>query len=265
MVDKRDDAHQSPLDERLFNSSLEKAIRVLEAFASSGQGKTVQELTAATGADRSSVQRAVYTLHRLGYLSKNAETKRYVIALKAMDLSFSYLRADRIVETAMPHLANLVEDVGESIHLSRLDGADIIYLIRWPRGPQKYFASLPGRRLPAFCTSGGRAMIAQWDPEDARRFLETTDRPKVTPKTVTDIDEIMAELEVVRQNGYAIIHEGCLLGETAVSAPIFFNDGRQLAAIHITLAKHKWTNDKIVDQLVPPLLSATQAVSEILR
>ncbi len=258
------DKNKKPYDERLFNRSLEKAIQILEVFSTSGRGRTVQELTDATGVDRSSVQRAIYTLNQLGYLHKDEETKRYVIAIKAMDLSFNYLRAERIVETAMPHLANLAEDVQQSVHLSRIDGDDIIYLVRWPRGPQIYFASLPGRRRPAFATSGGRAIISQWPEDEARAFLESADLTPITPKTITDIGSIMQELAVARESLYAIAVEESLLGEIAVSAPIFL-EGRAVAAIHITLPKHKWTRDKIAEELVPPLLAATQAVSEILN
>lgn len=254
---------QQAIDERLFNTSLEKAIRILEAFSASSRGMTIQDLTAATGADRSAVQRVVYTLQHLGYLVKDEETKRYVISLKAMDLSFNYLRSERLVERAIPHIANLGEEIDESVHLSRIDGCDIIYLVRWPRGKQKYFASLPGRRRPAFCTSGGRAIISQWPRKQQIEFLQASELNFVTPKTITDISDILEELDKAKAQQYAIVTEECLLGEVAVSAPIFDREGEAIAAIHVTLAKHKWAEQAIIDRIVPPLLSASQGVSEL--
>jgi IclR family transcriptional regulator, pca regulon regulatory protein len=253
------------IDKRLFNASVRKAIEVLEAFNGGAPEQTIGQLTTATGADRSSVQRAVYTLQKMGYLNLDAETRRYRVSEKMMDMSFAFLRADPLVEAALAPLARLSEQTGESVHLSRMSGNDIIYLLRWPVGAQQHFASLPGRRLPTFCTSGGRAMLSLWSPESVRDYIYAAPRISRTSKTITDPEQIITLIDQARETGIGRADGECLIGETNMSAPIRFPGSQQGgAALHITLPDTKYTEAELQSRLVPHLKSAAQMLSQLM-
>ncbi|UYV35697.1 IclR family transcriptional regulator [Rhodobacteraceae bacterium D3-12] len=247
-----DQAELEEIDTRLFNTSVRKAMDLLASFNGGPAEQTISQLTKATGADRSSVQRATYTLFKMGYLNCDPATRRYRVSEKMMDMSFAFLRADRMVEAALAPLAMLSERTGESVHLSRMSDFDIIYLLRWPLGMQQHFASLPGRRLPAYCTSGGRAMLSLWQPEAARAFIEASDRVARTDKTITDLEQIIALIDVARKTGVARSDGECLMGEVALSAPIHF-DGDQTggAAVHVTLPEGKYSDAELEDKIIP--------------
>ncbi len=123
-TDKRNDSH--------FVASLEKAMRVLEAFGAERPRMGLTELAKATGLDRSSVQRVTTTFHRLGYLDKDAETRRFSPSIRMSELANAYLWSDELVQTAMTRLIELRHSLGETINFSRLDGSDIVYTVRLP-------------------------------------------------------------------------------------------------------------------------------------
>lgn len=249
------------VDTRLFNASVRKAMEVMEAFNHGNSQQTISQLTEATGNDRSSVQRAVYTLQKMGYLSLDPETRRYAVSVQMMDLSFAFLRADRMVEAAIPHLAALSERTGASVHLSRLSGEDIIYLLRWPVGVQQHFANLPGRRRPVFCTSGGRAMLSLWSPERASAFIHGCTRVAVNERTKTDPDEILHEIGLARKRGYARSDGECLVGEIALSAPVRFPGFEQGgAAIAVTFSEDMFSQEEIEATILPALRKAAQGL-----
>lgn len=251
------------IDKRLFNTSVRKAIEVLEAFNGGAPEQTIGQLTAATGADRSSVQRAVYTLQKMGYLNSDTETRRYRVSEKMMDMSFAFLRADRMVEAALAPLAMLSERTGESVHLSRFSGDDIIYLLRWPMGVQQHFASLPGRRLPAFCTSGGRAILSLWPREVMVDFIHATPRDSRTAKTITDPARLIALIDEARETGFARSDGECLLGETAISAPVRYSAAQTGgAAVHVTMPDSRYTEQELLEKVVPHLKTAAQILGQ---
>lgn len=273
MPDKKADSSGIPLfneegasdiDQRLFNNSVRKAMDVLAAFTNAPAPQTIHELAQATGSDRSSVQRAVYTLHKLGYLAHDPVTRRYAVSLRMMDLAFAYLRSDRLTEAALPHMAVLTDRCRESVHLSRIDGWDIIYLVRLPHGQHQHFAGLPGRRRPAFCTSGGRAILSQWEREAARRYIDESPRAQLTPLTTTDPARLMDMLDEARERGYATSDEEVLLGDCGISVPLPIGATGEVAALHVTYSRYAYDRARAEAELLPALMSAGHAIRNVL-
>ena len=258
------DLDLSEIDQRLFNNSVRKAMDILSAFTLAPAPQTIQDLVKTTGSDRSSVQRAVYTLHKLGYLTHDPVTRRYAVSLKMMDLAFAYLRSDRLTEATLPHMAALTDRCGESVHLSRLDGWDILYLVRLPRGQHQYFAGLPGRRRPAFCTSGGRAILSLWDREAARHYLQESPREPLTSFTVTDPVRLMDMIDEARERGYATSDEETLLGDCGLSVALPIGKTGEVAALHLTYSRYAYDRSRAMAELLPHLLSAGNAIRHAL-
>jgi DNA-binding IclR family transcriptional regulator len=254
----------SEVDQRLFNNSVRKAMDVLAAFTTAPTPLTIHELAKTTGSDRSSVQRAVYTLHKLGYLTHDPATRRYSVSLRMMDLAFAYLRSDRLTEAALPHMAALTDRCGESVHLSRIDGWDILYLVRLPRGQHQYFAGLPGRRRPAFCTSGGRAILSQWDRDTARRYIEESPREPLTSFTVTDPVRLMQMIDEARDRGYATSDEEVLIGDCGLSIGLPIGRSGESAALHITYSRYVYDRPRALAELLPHLMAAGNAIRQAL-
>src|ERR1700760_2497624 len=97
------DASDGP--DALFNQSLEKGIAVLRAFSAQRRTMTLPEVAEATSITKSSAQRMIYTLEKLGYVRKHPLTRRYQLTLRAMQIGFNYLAADKLIDMANPSLS----------------------------------------------------------------------------------------------------------------------------------------------------------------
>lgn len=243
-------------DNPLFVGSLERGFAILEAFGIGRAEMGVTELALATGLDKSAAQRFAFTLHALGYLDKSEATRKYRLSRRSLGLAYAYLRNDPLVELATPYLADLRQKCKQRVDLSVLDGTDILYVVRLQTQREAFGATLVGRRIPAFCSSGGRAMLSRLPEEEARSIVERSERKPLTPCTVTEFADVMAAIAAARTDGFAISVQECLVGEIVVSAPVLDVHGHPRAAVHIamSLAEH---DEADVRQNFAPLAMAT--------
>jgi IclR family pca regulon transcriptional regulator len=243
-------------DNPLFVGSLQRGFAILEAFGPDAAELGLTEIAQATGFDKSAAQRFAFTLHALGYLEKNPSTRKYRLSLKSLGLSYAYLRANPLIERATPYLADLRRQCRARVDLSLLDDTEIVYAVRLQSRREAFGATLLGRRMPAFCSSGGRAMLSVLDEAEARAIVERSNRRALTPFTLTDPDRIMASIAEARAQGYALSLQECLIGEIVVSAPVVGRNGRPVAAVHIasSLDDH---DEAAVREHFAPLARAT--------
>ncbi len=236
----------------LFVASLEKGIRILEAFDEGHRRLGLNDLVSLTGLNKSAVQRFLHTWESLGYLAKDADTKRFRLTPKVMSLGYNFLRGERLVEVATPFLLDARERTGNSVYLGTLYDTSIIYLIRLPQRLLLLEGTLPGRRVPAFC--GGRALLSCLDDTAVRRILENSDRSSITPHTITGIEENMQEVAKVREKGFCISEQEQLIGEIAVSAPIIDAHDAPRAAVYISAKITEWPRERAEAELAPIVL-----------
>lgn len=245
----------------LFVQSLEKGLRVLYAFGAESRALGLTEIATATGLGMSAAQRFVHTWQRLGYLKRDPHSRRYTLAPKLLDFSFVYQRSSGLVEIAMPHLITLGDTCQETIHLLELDAPDVLYIVRLPRHEQRYPAGVVGARMPAFCTSAGRVILAHLPQEDAQAIVQACDLTPRTPHTLTDRKEILERLVEVRGLGYSIVDQEVLIGEISAAAPILDFAGKAFAAVSIPVSTTRWSVKSVQETLVPNLLETARAIS----
>ncbi|QJR12090.1 Pca regulon regulatory protein [Usitatibacter rugosus] len=220
---------------------MEKGLRVLGAFSAGQQFMTLREIAEACEIDKSAAQRFTHTLSQLGYLEKCGDTKRFSLGKKVLELSFNYLRANTLVEAASPVLLDLQRTCGERVNLSLFDDTSIIYAVRQLSKREYYFSSLIGRRMPVYCSSGGRVMLGLLDDEHVDAILDRCDLKPVTPKTIFERPKVKAKIAEARTKGYALTVEETVMGELVVAGAITAADGRPAGAVHIAGSLGNWT------------------------
>jgi IclR family pca regulon transcriptional regulator len=248
-------------EDALFVGSLEKGLRVLGAFDSGRQSMTLREIAEACAMDKSAAQRFTHTLTRLGYLEKCADTKRYSLGKKVLELSFNYLRANTLVEAASPVLIDLQKSCGERVNLSLFDDTSIVYAIRQLGKREYYFSSLIGRRMPIYCTSGGRMMLAHLAKEEVADILARCTLKPITPRTIHEPAKIRARIAEAREKGYALTVEETVLGELVVAGAIVGSNGRPAAAVHIAGSLGEWTPAQFEKKFGPLASETAHALS----
>lgn len=248
-------------DSPLFNMSLHKGIDVLMSFGPKRPDMNLSEIADATGLNKSSAQRFAYTLEALGFLRKDARTKRFSLTVKTVELGYRYLLVNRLLESANPYLLDLNQRCGETVNLAEPEGTDMVYVARFATSQRASVHMPVGRRLPMFCTSAGRAILSALPPEQAYELLKSSPRPKYTPDTITDIDKLMGLLEETREQGYSYSGGEYYRGDLNISLPILNARGVPLAAINISAPNVRWTPDRLKRELVPELIETGRLIS----
>lgn len=252
----------SEKDERLYVGSVRKAFSVLYAFQERGAALSLAEISERSGIGRSAAQRFVHTLWALGYLQQDAATRRYRLSARMLDFACAYLRNDPLVSAAFPHLREASRLTGETVNLTRRDNDQIIFVSRITSTTVISADLVIGSRLPLFCTSPGRAMLANLPDDLIESILSATPFPAHTEHTITDPDAIRERLQSVRRNGYETAFQEYFLGDLSVAAPIFRPDGRVVAAVNIAVASPRWTPERLIEELAPVVVETARAISK---
>ena len=181
--------------------SIERAFDLLEMLADAGGALGLSELSAVSGLPLPTVHRLMRTLVNRGYVRQEA-SRRYSLGSRLIWLGET---SSRLLGTWLrPFLAQLVRETGETANLAMLDGDEVVYLAQVPSPHSMRMFTEPGRRVQLHCTAVGKALLAQLPPDQARALLQRDAMPAYTPTTITDPDLLIAHLEVIRKQGYAI-------------------------------------------------------------
>ena len=119
----------------------------------------------------------------------------------------------------------LTQQAGASVMLSICEGTSVITLDQVEARDKLRIVSDVGARLPIYCTSPGKVFLASRPPQEAERLLRRLTRAPFTPYTITDVQELMQELDACRENGYAIENGEYKIGLRSISAPVYTVEG----------------------------------------
>jgi len=239
--------------------SVARALRLLEAFAGSPRPLSLSQLAVAAKIDKSAAQRLANTLLQLGYLRKTAGG--LVPGCKLLDRSYDYLRCNPLISRAYPILVELRRNSEERTSFSLFDDLSMVYAIRLDSKQDAYHAHLPGKRIPTYCTSAGRAVLAHLPEAVAADVIARSERKPLTPKSTIGKEESRAHIERARRTGYSIAMEEVLIGEIAVGAAVLDAGGAPIAAVSLAGSLSEWTRDKFARRFGPMVAAAAEAIS----
>ncbi|HVV09197.1 IclR family transcriptional regulator [Amycolatopsis sp.] len=188
-----------------------RTVEVLEVLGSlDGQPISLRGLAERMDVPRSSLYALLQTLVNRGWVRTDATGSLYSIGVRALLVGTSYIDGDARLSAAKPYLDALGDKVGETVHFARLDGPDIVYLAtRESRQHLRPFSRV-GRRLPAYVTSLGKAILAEYAEADVEKLLPS-EMPALTSHTL-DRAGLLGDLVGVRERGYAIDNEEGTVG-----------------------------------------------------
>jgi IclR family pca regulon transcriptional regulator len=231
---------------------------VIRALSEPGPGLTLSDVARETSLTRAAARRFLLTLEDLGYV--RADDRRFSLTPRVLELGYSFLSSLTLPEIAQPHLRELVGKVHESSSVSVLDGADIVYVAREPTQRIMTVAISVGTRFPAYATSMGRVLLAGLSPPKLDRFLEHADLKKLTSETLTDEAALRAELELVSEQGWALVDQELEGGLRSIAAPIRDPRENVIAAINISTHASRTTLDAIRKAMLPRLLETAEGI-----
>jgi IclR family pca regulon transcriptional regulator len=242
--------------------SFQRGIDVIRVFDGGHPRMTLSQVAKRTDLTRATARRFLYTLIDIGYM--DTDGREFWLTPRVLELGFAYLSSLGIPEIATPHLQRLTQQVNESSSVSILDGADIVYVARVPMRRIMTVAISVGTRFPAYATSMGRVLLAGLESDALNRVLEMTSFIPLTPQTVTTPEELIRELDEVREQGWAFVDQELEMGLRSIAAPIFDAKGRVVAAANVSLGANRFGFDPVKDFL-PALLDTTKRISDDLK
>jgi IclR family transcriptional regulator, pca regulon regulatory protein len=245
-----------------YVQSFARGLEVIRSFSAQTPQQTLSEVAARSGLTRAGARRILLTLQTLGYVQTDG--KLFRLTPRILDLGFAYLSSMPIWNLAEPVMEDLVGQVKESCSAAVLDGTDIVYVLRVPVHKIMSISLGVGSRLPAYCTSMGRVLLAGLPDEAARALLETSDRRALTRHTITDIDGLMARVRQVRQQGWCLVDQELEEGLISLAAPITNRAGDTVAALNISGQANRSSARVMQDSMLPPLLQAARRISDLL-
>ena len=242
---------------------LAKGLAVIEVFDAAHARLSITDVAELTGLERATARRCLLTLTSLGYASYDG--KFFMLTPRVLRLGHSYLAATPLPGVIQPFLERLTAATGESASASVLDGTDILYIARASLRRVMSINLSPGTRLPAYCSSMGRVLLAAMPPAAARGLLARSDRPANTPKTKTDLTALMDELALVAKQGYAVIDEELELGLRSIALPLLNARGETVAALNIGAQAARIGVDAMVAQYLPQMRAVQQELQPLLH
>jgi IclR family transcriptional regulator, pca regulon regulatory protein len=253
------DAQARPGD--AYVQSFARGLAVIRSFDVNRPAQTLTDVAAATGLTRAGARRILLTLQALGYVE--ADGRLFQLTPKILDLGFAYLTSMPFWNLAEPVMEDLVEQVHESCSAAVLNGAEIVYVLRVPTHKIITQNLSIGSRLPAFCTSMGRVLLAALDEARLDDVLEASALVARTPRTIVDKDALRAAIATVRRQGWAIVDQELEEGLISMSAPIRDRQGRVIAALNISGNAQRKNAKQMVKAFLEPLQDAAQRVSDM--
>ncbi|TCM52260.1 IclR family transcriptional regulator [Rhizobium sp. PP-F2F-G48] len=242
---------------------LAKGLRVIEAFTVETPRLSISEASAIAGLDRATTRRCLLTLAEHGYCAYDG--KYFTVTPRVLRLGTGCLATMPLPRIVQPWLDALSEEIGQSTSVAILDEAEIVYVARAAQRKVMSIALMPGSRLPAYCTSMGRVLLAALPAETARNRLLAAPLPQRTPRTITEIDRLMTALDRVRTEGYGVVDEEVELGLRSIAVPIVNARGATVAALNTGFPASSETMEKAQERFLGPLLHVRQELSRILN
>ena len=244
-----------------FVPGLFRGLRVLEILAEAEQPLTVSEIGRKMELSRSSIFRLTYTLKHMGFIEEAEGGHSITLGPRVLNLGFSYLAGQSLIQTARPVLEELTEETGISSHLAILESTEVLFL-DCVQSRLGYLSNVNvGHRLPAYASPLGWHLLSDLgDEEIARLFAQTRLRPltQLTPRT---LDELCAAVRQAKARGTVISNGIAEAGGRSVSAPVKNAEGRVVAAIDISGPASVFRDDRFEEVYVPAVQNAGARLS----
>jgi IclR family transcriptional regulator, pca regulon regulatory protein len=216
-----------------FMTSLARGLIVIQAFTQQSPQMTISQLSVKTGLSRAAVRRCLYTLTKLGFAGAEDGT-RYSLRPRMLTLSHTYTASNTLSSAAQPILERMSAALRESFSVATLDGEDIVYIARTQVNRVMAVDLHIGSRLPAYCTSMGRVLLAYLPTDQLEQYLTKAVLTPHTNRTITSVEKLRLALRNVRRTGYALVDQEYEVGLRSMAVPVYAHSGRVVATVNLS-------------------------------
>jgi DNA-binding IclR family transcriptional regulator len=240
--------------------SVARALSIVDALAEAGGELALNEIALRLKLPKSTAHGLISTLKDYGYIEQSSFTGKYRLGTRIFEVGSIVAQGWEVRSVAAPFIEQLLEELGETVHLVILDKFEVLYIDKREKRGALRIASQVGMRLPAHCTGVGKVLMAHLAPEERRELVKRKGLARFTRNTLTDPDALESELAKVRKQGYAIDNEEIMDSLRCVAAPIRNQTGEVISALSLSGPVSRLKGDTF-DRAVQRVTETAEAIS----
>ncbi len=250
-------------DDPDFVTALARGLAVLLALSDKRRRMSIAQVSHRTGIPRAAARRSLHTLTKLGFAAAD-DARRFYLRPRVLSFSHAYLSASPIAVLAQPILDRLGDSLREACSLATLDGDEIVYLTRSTSSRIMSPTLNVGRRLPAYCTSIGHAMLAHLPQAELDAFLARGRFHAYTEHTPNTAAKLMPLLDAVRESGFAFASQMMEPRICTLAVPVRDAGGHYVAGINVILQGRLFSRREMAERYFHPLQDAARELGSLL-
>ena len=237
-----------------------KVFAILQSLAERNE-TGISDLSMRLGMPKATVYRFLQTMKSLGYVRQEVDSERYGLTMKMFELGTKALQYPDLVELAKPHMQQMADATGETVHMGMLIDSEIIYVHKVDSRHMLGMYSRVGRRAPLHCTAIGKVLLAWEGDAQRRRILAGCDFKRYRDKTITSLDAYLAELDRTRDQGYGQDREEFDDHIRCVGVPIFDRHNQAVAGLSVSTPTFRFDEAR-EGEIVAMLQEASRVISK---
>ncbi len=240
---------------------MDRAFDILELISRERKGLTLTDIGKKVNLPRSTTFRLLASLQNRGYIEKNPKSSIYHLGLEFIELSSSLLNNLELKTEAEPFLRRLSMQTSSTVFLAIRQDLEIVYYDKVEKYDDIRKYCIVGQRRPLYCTSLGKSLLSGLSDREIRKLLKDVEFKPMTPKTITNIDGLLKEVELVRKRGWAFDDEEIITGIRCISAPIY--DYRNIVIAGVSTSWEMEVNkDADINQIAQWVMTAASQISK---
>jgi IclR family pca regulon transcriptional regulator len=248
--------------DRDFMTSLARGLSVMQAMARQKRPSTVSEISVHTDISRAAVRRCLYTLVKLGFVASQ-DQRQFFLCPKVLTLGQA-IPSTSLSVIAQPVLERLSHVVSESCSVATLSESDVLYIARAAVSRIMSVDLKVGSRLPAYCTSMGRVLLAHLSSEQLDRYLSGIVPKAHTARTIVSVSKLRRVIDQTKRRGYAITDQELEIALRSIAVPIYDSRGDVIAAMNVGCHAQRASPGELRTTVLPYLREAALEISKMM-
>lgn len=224
--------------------SVDRALAILGIVSQHNQ-IGITDICKALDLNKTTVYRLLSTLMNNGYIEQVKGSNKYRCTFKLFEMGNKRIQDLDLLEEAKPALEKLADLTKETVHLVVEEGTEIVYIHKVESTNTIRMHTWVGKKNPMYRTAVGKAILAFSDKEKAIDIWNKSEIVQNTPYTITNINDFLEQLVLVRKNGYAIDNEETEIGIRCVAAPILDFSKNVIGALSISIPTIRFPENEI--------------------
>ncbi|CAK7055497.1 MULTISPECIES: IclR family transcriptional regulator [Fusobacterium] len=235
-----------------------RVLNILELLAANQEGLTLTEIAEAIDAPKSSVLPLIHTMAQRKFIFFDVHTYKYSIGIGSFCVGSAYTSNMNALQFIKSEMKYIVKKTNEICQMGIFDRGQVLYVAKVDSDDPIRIISYVGKRLPAYCTALGKALLCQKNIKELKK-LYPDGLKKYTPNTITDFEVLADQLKEIKQTMIATENGEVNEQSDCISVPLFKGDDI-LAAISVSVPSFRMTEEKT--ELIKSMLLETKTKIE---